>query len=502
LEPHSFSRAYINIINLEDVITFRESFDGYVFVDSQGDEYPAMVEFAPYQKVPKTAKTSKRKDPKMGTIESDSDYLKFKEAMENPEKASQVMQPEQQLEEIEARERIMAKAKTESQSTPLLDFIREKKAEKMRIREEKREARRKKEEERKRNREDERVRRQKEQKAATSSGSATVQQELSASKPRRDQKEYHTADKGDAVVTTRVFKSTAISKRRPEKRGRSGKEEPVLPDSLKRTREKKENIRYQKRSEISEKRQKERNEQIEKKKLDARQEKKLRKTAPKTEPSDDTFVDAEEESAFVAKPKRYSDRRREEKIKRESKMPPVADEKLSEQFSNMAVDTRGISYVPDEGNGKKTGKGGGNDIIKRKKEEPVLQEAGEEKELTEEEKRRKEEIRVRRDKERQERKERMKNKTRPEAQIYRPGQFSSQRKRDKDKVSCEKPLQQSKKNEEKEDAMALPCPSEPRRGGGRSGGRGGYLQSKGKGRRGGGVDTGADEAINTSAKVI
>ena len=85
-----------------------------------GDEYPAMVEFAPYQKVPKTAKTIKRKDPKMGTIESDSDYLKFKEAMENPEKASQVMQPEQQLEEIEARERIMAKAKTESQSTPLL----------------------------------------------------------------------------------------------------------------------------------------------------------------------------------------------------------------------------------------------------------------------------------------------------------------------------------------------------------------------------------------------
>ena len=37
LEPHSFSTAYINIINLEDVITFRESFDGYVFVDSQGE---------------------------------------------------------------------------------------------------------------------------------------------------------------------------------------------------------------------------------------------------------------------------------------------------------------------------------------------------------------------------------------------------------------------------------------------------------------------------------
>ena len=39
LEPHSFSRAYINIISLEDVINFRESFDGYVFVDSQGERY-------------------------------------------------------------------------------------------------------------------------------------------------------------------------------------------------------------------------------------------------------------------------------------------------------------------------------------------------------------------------------------------------------------------------------------------------------------------------------
>ena len=142
-----------------------------------GNEYPAMVEFAPYQKIPKVAKAGKRKDPKMGTIESDPDYVKFKEAIENPEKArtSHVMQPEQQLEEIEARERIAAKTKGESQSTPLLDFIREKKAEKMRIREEKREARRRKEEERKRNREEERAKRQKQQRAAASSGSATDQ---------------------------------------------------------------------------------------------------------------------------------------------------------------------------------------------------------------------------------------------------------------------------------------------------------------------------------------
>ena len=135
-----------------------------------------MVEFAPYQKIPKVSKGSKRKDPKMGTIESDPDYIKFKEAIENPEKGrTSHVQPEQQLEEIEARERIAAKAKTESQSTPLLDFIREKKAEKMRIREEKKEARRKKEEERKRNREEERARRQKQQRTVASSGSAAEQ---------------------------------------------------------------------------------------------------------------------------------------------------------------------------------------------------------------------------------------------------------------------------------------------------------------------------------------
>ena len=123
-----------------------------------------MVEFAPYQKIPKgKAKAGKRKDPKMGTIEGDPDFVRFREAMENPEKArkSRVMQPEQQLEEIEARERSGAK------STPLLDFIREKKAEKMRIREEKREVRRRKEEDRKRNREEERARRQKQQKTTT-----------------------------------------------------------------------------------------------------------------------------------------------------------------------------------------------------------------------------------------------------------------------------------------------------------------------------------------------
>ena len=36
LAPHAFSRAYINFLHLDDILTFRDRFDGYVFVDKQG----------------------------------------------------------------------------------------------------------------------------------------------------------------------------------------------------------------------------------------------------------------------------------------------------------------------------------------------------------------------------------------------------------------------------------------------------------------------------------
>jgi regulator of nonsense transcripts 3 len=33
---HNFSRAYINFVNLEDVFTFTQKFDDYVFIDNAG----------------------------------------------------------------------------------------------------------------------------------------------------------------------------------------------------------------------------------------------------------------------------------------------------------------------------------------------------------------------------------------------------------------------------------------------------------------------------------
>ncbi|XP_075040401.1 regulator of nonsense transcripts 3B [Mixophyes fleayi] len=145
LFPHMFSRAYINFKSQDDIVLFRDRFDGYVFIDPKGQEYPAIVEFAPFQKVAK--KKSKKKDSKTGTIDDDPEYRKFLDAYSvDEEKLTST--PETLLEEIEAKNKEMTAKKT----TPLLSFLKNR----QRIRDEKREERRRRELERKRQREEER----------------------------------------------------------------------------------------------------------------------------------------------------------------------------------------------------------------------------------------------------------------------------------------------------------------------------------------------------------
>ncbi|XP_070693243.1 regulator of nonsense transcripts 3B [Pempheris klunzingeri] len=145
LYPHLFARAYINFKNQEDIVLFRDRFDGYVFIDSRGQEYPAIVEFAPFQKTAK--KRSKKKDAKCGTIAEDPDYRKFLEYY-NGDDEKLASTPETLLEELEAKSKELVAKKT----TPLLDFLKNK----QRIREEKKEERRRRELERKRLRDEER----------------------------------------------------------------------------------------------------------------------------------------------------------------------------------------------------------------------------------------------------------------------------------------------------------------------------------------------------------
>ncbi|KAK5607379.1 regulator of nonsense transcription [Crenichthys baileyi] len=156
LYPHLFSRAYINFKSTEDILLFRDRFDGYVFIDNKGQEYPAVVEFAPFQKISK--KKLKKKDAKAGSIEEDPEYRRFLENYSCEEEKS-MANPETLLGEIEAKTRDLIARRT----TPLLEYIKNKKIEKQRIREEKREERRRRELEKKRQREEEKRKRREEE---------------------------------------------------------------------------------------------------------------------------------------------------------------------------------------------------------------------------------------------------------------------------------------------------------------------------------------------------
>ncbi|XP_058404545.1 regulator of nonsense transcripts 3A isoform X3 [Diceros bicornis minor] len=156
LYPHLYSRAYINFRNPDDILLFRDRFDGYIFIDSKGLEYPAVVEFAPFQKIVKNK--LKKKDAKTGSIEDDPEYKKFLETYCVEEEKTSA-NPETLLGDIEAKTRELIARRT----TPLLEYIKNRKLEKQRIREEKREERRRRELEKKRLREEEKRKRREEE---------------------------------------------------------------------------------------------------------------------------------------------------------------------------------------------------------------------------------------------------------------------------------------------------------------------------------------------------
>ncbi|XP_021523548.2 regulator of nonsense transcripts 3A isoform X2 [Aotus nancymaae] len=174
LYPHLYSRAYINFRNPDDILLFRDRFDGYIFLDSKGLEYPAVVEFAPFQKIAK--KKLKKKDAKTGSIEDDPEYKKFLETYCVEEEKTSTS-PEILLGEMEAKTRELIARRT----TPLLEYIKNRKLEKQRIREERREERRRRELEKKRLREEERRRRREEErcrKRETDKQQKTAEREL------------------------------------------------------------------------------------------------------------------------------------------------------------------------------------------------------------------------------------------------------------------------------------------------------------------------------------
>ncbi|KAH8097121.1 Smg-4/UPF3 family-domain-containing protein [Cristinia sonorae] len=74
------SRAYIAFKDEGMLATFSREYDGHLFRDKAGNESIAVVEFAPFQKVP----TEKKKvDGRLGTIDKDEDFLSFLESLKD-----------------------------------------------------------------------------------------------------------------------------------------------------------------------------------------------------------------------------------------------------------------------------------------------------------------------------------------------------------------------------------------------------------------------------------
>ncbi|KAF6376948.1 UPF3A regulator of nonsense mediated mRNA decay [Rhinolophus ferrumequinum] len=232
LYPHLYSRAYINFRNPDDILLFRDRFDGYIFIDNKGLEYPAVVELAPFQKIAK--RKLKKKDAKTGSIEDDLEYKKFLETYCVEEEKTSA-NPETLPGDLEAKTRELIARRT----TPLLEYIKNRKLEKQRIREEKREERRRRELEKKRLREEEKRKRREEEKCKrkeadkqkkTAEKEVRIKllkkpekgEEAATEKPKERGEEIDTgAGQREACVSCAVVKSRPWESRLEERREKS-----------------------------------------------------------------------------------------------------------------------------------------------------------------------------------------------------------------------------------------------------------------------------------------
>ncbi|KAJ3056628.1 hypothetical protein HK097_005552 [Rhizophlyctis rosea] len=134
-KEHVFSRAYLHFKTFENLIEFAKAYGGHLFVDSRGNEHRAVVEFAPYQRVPKKRRKA---DPRLNTIDQDPDYLEFLNSLKSADEAeSGLPTGESSLDKLENRihaqqvEQMNAATLAtpeKPKSTPLLDDLRAKKA--------------------------------------------------------------------------------------------------------------------------------------------------------------------------------------------------------------------------------------------------------------------------------------------------------------------------------------------------------------------------------------
>lgn len=132
VSAHTYSRAYIRFKTTDDLINFHRGFDGHLFRDSKGNEYIAIVEYAPFQRMPEDGVKRKKLDTLAGTIEEDEDYKQFVSLITQTEAKLAQEKGLGQLEKTDAQ--LMShlsslatdsqNSQNQAKSTPLLDHLR------------------------------------------------------------------------------------------------------------------------------------------------------------------------------------------------------------------------------------------------------------------------------------------------------------------------------------------------------------------------------------------
>ncbi|KAM7482080.1 hypothetical protein LguiB_006663 [Lonicera macranthoides] len=117
----SYSRGYIDFKRPEDVAEFAKFFDGRIFVNEKGSQFKTIVELAPSQRIPRQ---SSKRDGREGTINKDSEYMEFVEFISKPV----VHLPSAEIQLLRREEERAGSAKDALIVTPLMDFVRQKRA--------------------------------------------------------------------------------------------------------------------------------------------------------------------------------------------------------------------------------------------------------------------------------------------------------------------------------------------------------------------------------------
>ena len=115
LGRYGCARAYINFTDTSDILPFRDQYDGTILESEKGVRYRLVVEYAPYQTVPRRRKV----DQRAGTLDKDADYQSFLESYQAE------VTP---LSSVDVTE-LMSNAKpTAVQLTPLVEYLKDRRS--------------------------------------------------------------------------------------------------------------------------------------------------------------------------------------------------------------------------------------------------------------------------------------------------------------------------------------------------------------------------------------